>query len=56
MRFYINTSVPHQKVADHVKKEGNSVKGNNMSKSVRHHMYDLYVEIVLKHAEQTEQL
>jgi hypothetical protein len=27
-----------------------------MSKSVRHHMYDLYVEIVLKHAEQTEQL
>jgi hypothetical protein len=44
-------------MAHHIKKEGSNVKGNNMSKSIRHHIYGLYLKImVLKHAEQTEQL
>lgn len=57
MRFYTNTSVPRQKMADHVKKEGSNVKRNNMSENIRHHIYDLYLKIVvLKYAKQTEQL
>jgi hypothetical protein len=57
VRFYINTSVAHQKMADDVKNDGSSVNGNNMSTIVRHHIFYLYLKIVvLKYVEQPEQL
>jgi hypothetical protein len=52
MRFSVNASVPHQRMADHVKKRG--TKESNVSKCIRSYIYDSYLEIVvIKHAEKT---
>jgi hypothetical protein len=43
----------NRKVAGYVKKSSIIVKRNNMSKSIRHHTYSSYYQIMLiKHAEQ----
>jgi hypothetical protein len=52
MKFSDNTGVHCYKMVDQVKKRGRSVKGNNVSKGIRHYSYDLHFKIVMN----TEQI
>jgi hypothetical protein len=51
MTVTANANVPHQKMADHIKKR--SAKESNVSKCIRICSYDSYLDTVaVKHAEQ----